>query len=139
MNSSVSTIAPVFISDKVTLNEQISHARDIISSVSGVVFKSPIKSGKADHYPALLEVFASLGGIFRVKDKSKLESVFYNLITCCDAIPGPSRNEFFRGLCDGFKSESCKEDVLVRLEYLGTYICLFVCLFVCLFGDIIIS
>ena len=121
MSSTISTIAPVFISDKFTLNEQISHIRDLISSLSGVVFSSPIKTGKSDYYPALLEVFSSLGGIFRVREKAKLESVFYNLVTCCDSIPAPSRTEFFRALSEGFKTKSCKEDVVARLEYLGNY------------------
>ena len=132
MDTSISTIAPVFISDKFTLNEQISHIKDIISSFSGAVFSSTNNSGKSDHYSELIEVFSCLGGIFRVKEKVKLESVFYNLITCCDAIHGPNHTEFFKALCEGFKSESCKEDVIVRLEYLGKYtVLLLLLLFVC--------
>ncbi|KAI6647264.1 hypothetical protein LOD99_12261 [Oopsacas minuta] len=116
MNDQITTIAPVYISDKVTLHEQLSHVRDILSSVTGASFTE-----KSDHYPSLIEVLHNIGGMFRVKDKSKIESVMYNLITCCEDIPGSYRTEFFNTLCQGFKAESSKADVNIRLEYLELF------------------
>ena len=127
----LTTRAPVYIS--VNLEVQLSHVRGILSSITGTSFTSPLKTG-SDHYPALLEVFQKMGSVFRNKDKSKIEFVLYNLVTCCDSIPDSYRVEFFKAICQGFKSDVIKSDVMIRLEYLGIlFVCLLVCLFVCLF------
>ena len=131
----LTTRAPVYIS--VNLDVQLSHVRDILSSITGTSFTSPLKTG-SDHYPALLEVFQKMGCVFRLKEKPKIEFVLYNLVTCCDSIPDSYRTEFFKAICQGFKSDVTKSDVVIRLEYIGMlFVCLFVflffCLFVCLF------
>ena len=122
MSDTVTIIAPVFISEKVTVNEQLNHLRENISSLLGVTFKTSLSHGKPDFYPVLLEIFQHIPGIFKLKERAKIDSVLYNLLSCCDSISSSNRTEFFNVLCQGFQTESSKGDVLVRLEYLGKFI-----------------